>query len=335
MEFSRLKFFALLFFLMSINAFSSQKKIIIVSQDNSGDFSTIQNAINSIDDGLKYTVKISVKKGIYKEKITIPTSKGPILLEGENPNNTIITNDDFASKKNAEGKEYGTTGSSTFFIFSDNFTAKNITFENSAGRVGQAVAVLITSDKVVFENCKFIGNQDTLYIKGAQDSKESKFLRSYFVNCYIEGTTDYIFGAGTAVFENCTIYSKETASYITAASTQEGIAYGFVFINCKIEGNASAQSVYLGRPWRPFAKTVYVNCMLNETIRPDGWHNWNKPDAEKNSFYAEYKSHGKGANPSNRVSWSHQLTKKESQKYSSKSILKGSDNWEFLKSLNQ
>lgn len=320
---------------MGINFFNSQNNTITVAYDGKADFSTIQQAINSIEDGLKYNVRIIIKKGVYREKITIPITKGPIILEGENPENTIITYDDYASKKNGEGKEFGTTGSSTFFIFSNNFTAKNITFQNNAGRVGQAVAVLITGDRIVFENCKFLGNQDTLYLKGSQDAKEPKLCRSYFKNCYIEGTTDYIFGAGTAVFENCTIYSKETASYITAASTQEGIDFGFVFINCNIGGNATAQSVYLGRPWRPFAKTVFINCNLNDTIKQVGWHNWNKPDAEKNSFYAEYKSYGKGAHPENRVSWSHQLSKKEIKIYSAKSILKGKDKWNFTKNLQQ
>jgi pectinesterase len=143
----------------------------------------------------------------------------------------------------------GTTGSSTIFIFSDNFSAKNVTFQNDAGKVGQAVAVLITGDKAIFKNCRFLGFQDTLYLKGQQDVPEPKReIRHYFKNCYIEGTTDFIFGAATAVFKDCTIYAKESATYLTAASTPENIRFGFVFIDCKIKGEAKPESVYLGRP---------------------------------------------------------------------------------------
>ncbi|MBB6329963.1 pectinesterase [Chryseobacterium sediminis] len=320
--------------LLSLLSFKTADKTIVVSKDGKGSFTTIQQAIDAIENDSSIRTKILIKPGVYKEKITISETKGPIILEGENPQNTIITYDDFASKKNAEGKDIGTTGSSTIFIYSNNFTAKNISFENSSGRVGQAVAVLTSGDRIAFENCRFLGNQDTLYLKGAQDSTDkTKPSRNYFKNCYIEGTTDYIFGAGTAVFENCTIYSKETASYVTAASTPQENEFGFVFINSKIIGNAKENSVYLGRPWRPFAKTVYIDCEINSTIKPEGWHNWSKPDAEKTTFYAEFNSKGSGAHISKRVPWSHQLTKEERKKYTTEIILKGNDRWNIKKSL--
>ncbi|PJJ62577.1 pectinesterase family protein [Chryseobacterium geocarposphaerae] len=323
-----------LILLLSFLSFKTEDKTIVVSKDGKGNFTTVQQAIDAVENGFSTRTKIVIKAGIYKEKITIPETKGAIVLEGENPQNTIITYDDFASKKNPEGKEIGTTGSSTVFIYSNNFTAKNVSFENSSGRVGQAVAVLTSGDRISFENCRFLGNQDTLYLKGVQDSPDkTKPSRNYFKNCYIEGTTDYIFGAGTAVFENCTIYSKETASYVTAASTPQENEFGFVFINSKIIGNAKENSVYLGRPWRPFAKTVYVNCELNSTIQPVGWHNWNKPDAEKTTLYAEFNSKGNGSDISKRVSWSHQITEEESKKYTTQNILKGKDNWSPSKSL--
>lgn len=323
-----------LILLPSFLSFKTDDKTIVVSKDGKGNFTTVQQAIDAVENGSFTRTKILVKAGIYKEKITIPETKGAIVLEGENPQNTIITYDDFASKKNSEGKEIGTTGSSTVFIYSNNFTAKNVSFENSSGRVGQAVAVLTSGDRISFENCRFLGNQDTLYLKGVQDSPDkTKPSRNYFKNCYIEGTTDYIFGAGTAVFENCTIYSKETASYVTAASTPQENEFGFVFINSKIIGNAKENSVYLGRPWRPFAKTVYMNCEINSTIKPEGWHNWNKPDAEKTTFYAEFNSKGNGSDISKRVPWSHQITKEESKKYTTQNILKGKDNWNPSKSL--
>jgi len=320
--------------LFSLLSFKTKDKIIVVSKDGKGSFTTVQQAIDAVENGSVTRTKILIKAGVYKEKITVPETKGPILLEGENSENTIITYDDFASKKNSEGKDIGTTGSSTIFIYSNDFTAKNITFENSSGKVGQAVAVLTSGDRIVFENCRFLGNQDTLYLKGVQDLQDkTKPSRNYFKNCYIEGTTDYIFGAGTAVFENCTVYSKESASYITAASTPQESEFGFVFINSKIIGNAKENSVYLGRPWRPFAKTVYIDCEMNSSIKPEGWHNWSKPDAEKTIFYGEFNSKGTGANTVKRVSWSHQLNKEESKKYTTQNILKGSDNWNLKKSL--
>ncbi|KMQ68601.1 pectin esterase [Chryseobacterium sp. FH2] len=320
--------------LLSLLSFKANNKTIIVSKDGKGNFTTVQQAIDAIENGSSSKTKILIKAGIYKEKITVPETKGAIMLEGENPQNTIITYDDFASKKNSEGKDIGTTGSSTVFIYSSDFTAKNISFENSSGKVGQAVAVLTSGDRIIFENCRFLGNQDTLYLKGSQDlADRTKPSRNYFKNCYIEGTTDYIFGAGTAVFENCTIYSKETASYVTAASTPQENEFGFVFINSKIIGNAKENSVYLGRPWRPFAKTAYLDCEINSTIKPEGWHNWSKPDAEKTTFYAESNSKGTGADISKRVSWSHQLTKEERKKYTIDNILKGKDNWNVKKSL--
>lgn len=313
-------------------SFKTGDRLIVVSKDRKGDFTTIQQAVDAVENGSSQRTKIFIKTGIYKEKVIIPETKGPIILEGENPEKTVITFDDFAAKKNQEEKNIGTTGSATVFIYANDFTARNISFENSSGKVGQAVAVLTAGDRIAFENCRFLGNQDTLYLKGAQDLEDkTKPSRNYLKNCYIEGTTDYIFGAGTAVFENCTIYSKETASYITAASTPKENNFGFVFINCNIEGNAKEHSVYLGRPWRPFAKTVYINCTLNSTIKPEGWHNWNKPDAEKTAFYAEFNSKGSGAGSVARVSWSHQLTQAEAKKYTPGNILKGKDNWNFKK----
>lgn len=319
---------------LSLLSFKTTDRTIVVSKDGTGNFMNIQEAIDAVEKNGLIKTKIFIKVGTYREKITIPAEKGPLLLEGENCERTIITYDDFASKKNAEGKEIGTTNSATVFIYSNHFTAKNISFENSSGRVGQAVAVLTAGDRMIFENCRFLGNQDTLYLKGVQDSPDkTKPSRNYFKNCYIEGTTDYIFGAGTAVFENCIIYSKESASYVTASSAPQENEFGFVFIHSKITGNAKEGSVYLGRPWRPFAKTVFIDCEMNATIKPEGWHNWSKPEAEKTTFYAELHSKGAGADISKRVSWSHQLDKSERKKYTAENILKGKDNWNFKRQL--
>jgi pectinesterase len=204
-------------------------------------------------------------------------------------------------------------------VLGNDFYAENITFENSAGPVGQAVALHIEGDRAVFKNCRFIGNQDTMYTGGENS-------RHYFKNCYIEGTTDFIFGAATAVFENCHIHSKKN-SYVTAASTPEGKKYGYVFLNCRLTAATDINKVYLGRPWRNFAKTVFVNTELGAHILPEGWHNWNKPEAERTVFYAEYHSRGEGASSSSRASWSHQLTEDEAKDYSLDKILSGSDQW--------
>ena len=293
----------------------------VVAQDGSGDFSAVQQAIDAVPDFRKRETQIFIKNGIYKEKLVLPTSKTNVTFIGEDKEKTILTNDDYSKKLNRFGEEMGTTGSTSFYVFGDNFTARNITFENSAGPVGQAVAVRVDGDRVIFENCKFLGFQDTLYPHG----KES---RQYYKNCYIEGTTDFIFGWSTAVFEDCEIFSKEGGHYITAASTEKGANHGFVFINCKLTGDAPERSVYLGRPWRTYAQTVFINTDMGSHINKDGWHNWNKPEAEETAFYAEYNSSGPGAAPKERVNWSKQLTAEEASKYTANAVLKGSDNWE-------
>ncbi|HEY3405213.1 MAG TPA: pectinesterase family protein [Ohtaekwangia sp.] len=285
----------------------------VVAQDGSGDFRTVQEAFNAVPDFRKNTTTILLKKGIYKEKLVLAGSKTNVKLVGEDPQKTVITYDDYASKKNRFGEEMGTTGSTTFYVFGDGFTAENITFENSSGPVGQAVAVRVDGDKVMFVNCRFLGFQDTLYPHG-------EMSRQYYKDCYIEGTVDFIFGWSTVLFENCTIFCKKESGYVTAASTLDTTPVGFVFRNCKITGDAPAASWYLGRPWRPFAKTVFINCYLDKHIKPEGWHNWDKPDAEKTSYYGEYNSTGPGANATARVAWSHQLTETEAARYSREAI---------------
>lgn len=281
-----------------------KKYDIVVDSKGSGDFLTVQEAINSVLDLKDNETRIYIKNGNYKEKIEVSQNKINITLIGQDKFKTILTYDDCAPKKNAEGKAIGTSGSYSFAVNGDNFKAVNLTFENSAGAVGQAVAVRVDGDKAIFVNCRFLGFQDTVYTR-AESS------RQYYKNCYIEGATDFIFGASTAVFDQCEIYSKKGGVYVTAASTIQSKPYGYVFLNCKLTGNAAKGSVYLGRPWRPYAKTVFVKCEMGEHIKPVGWHNWNKTEAESTTFYAEYKSFGPGANASSRVKWSHTLTDQE------------------------
>lgn len=284
-----------------------------VAKDGSGHFTSVQQAIMAVPDFRKSETVIFIKNGVYKEKLILPTSKTNVTFIGENVNDVVITYDDYASKKNSFGEEKGTTGSTSFYVFADNFKAENITFENSSGPVGQAVAVRVDGDLVSFENCKFLGFQDTLYVHGTDS-------RQHYKDCYIEGTTDFIFGWSVAVFENCEIYSKKGGSYITAASTNQGASSGLTFINCKLTGDAPENSVYLGRPWRNYAQTVFINCEMGKHIKAEGWHNWGKKEAEKTVFYAEYNSKGPGASKQ-RVNWSHQLTEEEVVTYQVNKIL--------------
>lgn len=293
--------------------FSTDAYDFVVAKNGNGDFKTVQEAIDAVPDFRKNRTTIFIKSGVYKEKLVLPASKTNVAFIGENVENVILTFDDFASKKNRFGEEMGTTGSTSFYIFAEGFTAQNITFENSAGPVGQAVAVRIDGDRVAFKNCRFLGFQDTLYPHGENS-------RQYYKNCYIEGTVDFIFGWSTAVFDECTIFCKNHG-YITAPSTNENTEFGFVFLNCKITGSAPENSFYLGRPWRPYGKSVFIECDVGNHVKPEGWHNWNKPDAEKTAFFAEYKNMGMGAQPGKRAVWSHQLSDERAKKYTPENIL--------------
>ncbi len=289
-------------------------KSFTVAKDGSGDFKTIQEAVNSIRDWSEVQVPIYVKKGVYKEKLIIPAQKSRISLIGEDKDQTIITFDDYSGKNGIN-----TYTSHTVLVQGNDFIAENITFENSAGPVGQAVALHVEADRVVVRNCKILGNQDTLF-------PSADTSRQYYLNCYIEGTTDFIFGAATVVFENCHIHSKKN-SYITAASTTQAQQFGFVFLNCKLTADLNAQKVYLGRPWRPYARTVFIQTNMDKHILPEGWHVWNNNENHLKTFYAEYGSYGPGFVKENRVKWSKQLTKKEAKQYTLKNIFKGTANW--------
>ena len=291
------------------------KPDFVVAADGSGNFKTVQEAIHAVPDFRNKTTIIFIKKGIYKEKLILAASKKNVKFIGESLNETILTYDDYAQKKNAFGEEKGTSGSSSFYIYGEGFSAENITFENSSGPVGQAVAVWAGGDKLIFTNCRFLGFQDTLYTYGGNN-------RQYYKNCYIEGTVDFIFGASTAWFESSNIFCKK-GGYITAASTADTTKFGYVFNKCKIKGDAPAYCFYLGRPWRPYAKVVYLNCELPDFIRPEGWNNWGKESNEKTAYYAEYKSTGKGADPKSRANWSHQLTDEEYKAYILENVFRG------------
>jgi pectinesterase len=284
---------------------------IIVAQDGSGDYISIQEAVDAAKAFPPKPITIFIKNGIYHEKVHIPSWNNSLSLIGEDIDKTIITWDDYFNKIN-RGRN------STFYTYTlkveaNDFYAENITVENSAGPVGQAVAIHVEGNRCRFKNCKFLGNQDTAYLAG-EDSKQ------LFANCTISGTTDFIFGSATVVFKECTIISKKN-SYITAASTTKGKEFGFVFMNCILQANSNIDSVFLGRPWRPYAKTVFIECELGKHIRPEGWQVWSNTENLTSTFYAEYNNYGAGAAAEKRVKWSHLLTKEEVQKYTIEGIL--------------
>jgi len=294
----------------------SAKYDIVVDANGTGNYTTVQAALNAAPLAKTTATRIFIKNGVYKEKLEVALDKNNITLIGESKEKVILTYDDYASKSNGAGGTIGTSGSASCIITGNDFKARNITFENSSGAVGQAVAVRIDGDRIIFDNCNFLGFQDTLYPR-------SDNSRQYYKNCYIEGTTDFIFGASTVVFDQCEIFAKKGGSYITAANTPESNPYGFVFINCRLTTNSDHNTYYLGRPWRNYARTVFIECVMDSHIKPAGWHNWGKAAAENTTFYAEYLSSGSGANTDSRVKWSHQLTAEQYKKdYKMKVIFK-------------
>ncbi len=320
---------------------------IVVAGNGSGEYSTIQEAVNAVPKNQSERVIIYIKNGVYREKLLIEERK--ITLIGENVAHTIIEYNDYAMKTYPNGELYHTFNSYTIFIGADDFIAEGITFVNAAGsgeQVGQALAAYVDGDRVTFRACRFLGCQDTLFngplpeipmdrptFGGPREGKPRAHRRQYFESCYIEGDVDFIFGSATAIFKQCEIFSKvresqpDKVGFITAASTPADIEFGFVFIDCKLTSNAPPQSVYLGRPWRIHAKVAFLSCWLGEHIKAEGWHNWDKPDSESTTVFAEYKNIGPGSDIGNRESWSHQLTDQEAVPYMSRHILSGEDNW--------
>lgn len=310
--FQRIMILFSLLFVQSV--VSAQSKKIIVASDGSGNVKTIQQAFDKIPAGNKKNIIVFVKKGIYKERLVLDTRRDFVTLIGEDKDSTIITNNYHAGLKLPDGDTINTWTSATFFIYADNFTAKNITIQNNAGfSAGQAVAVYAFGDRIAFIDCNLKGFQDVLFCSG-QGKKQ------YYKNCYIEGTTDFIFGPSTALFENCHIHSKKN-SHVTAASTPREIPFGFVFLNCRLTADTGLAKVSLGRPWLPNAAVAYLNCEIGIHIIPEGWHNWKNPDNEKTARYAEYKNFGPGSSVEKRESWSKQLSDEEASKYTIENIL--------------
>lgn len=310
------KVLGLLLLLVAVSGTWAQERrdTLVVSRDGTGNFRTLQEAVESARAFMDYTVTIYVKNGVYKEKVIVPSWVENIDIIGEDRDKTIITYDDHANIN-----KMGTFRTYTVKVEGSDITFKNLTIENNAAQLGQAVALHTEGDRLKFINCRILGNQDTIYT-GA------KFTRLYFKDCYIDGTTDFIFGPSTALFENCMIHSKRN-SYVTAASTPKEAKYGYIFKHCKLTAEPGVDKVYLGRPWRPYAYTLFIECELGKHIVPAGWHNWGKQSNEETARYMEYKNTGEGANVSERVAWSKQLTKKEAEAVTVDAIFGTQSNW--------
>jgi pectinesterase len=302
---------------ISIQA-GAQTKTVTVAQDGSGTYKTVQAALDAAPAGSKKPFVIYIKSGLYREKLHLDSAKTFVELVGESRFGTILTYDDHPGKVSPKGDSINTRSSYSFLVEAGDFTAKNITFRNDAGfTAGQAVAVECRGDKAVFINCRFIGNQDILFLN-------SERSRQYYKDCYIEGTTDFIFGAATAWFEGCHIHSKKN-SHITAASTPKEHPYGFVFYDCTLTGDSSLHAVSLGRPWRPYSQVTYMHCYMGQQIKAEGFSNWNKTESYKTARYSEYENYGPGAASAGRVAWEKQLTPAEAEKITLKHVL---DGWE-------
>lgn len=307
-----MKGLAVIVLIVSSVAVLAQKKMT-VAQDGSGNFKTVQAALDAVPSGNTKPVVIQIRKGTYKERLVLDTRKDFVTMIGEDKATTILTFNNHAGVRLPNGDTVNTWTSASFFIYANDFHAENITFQNDAGfTAGQAVAVFANGDRLSFDNCRFIGFQDVLFCSGPGS-------RQYYKNCYIEGTTDFIFGPATAVFKDCHIHSKKN-SHVTAASTPREMKFGFVFIDCKLAGDSTLHNVSLGRPWTPYASVTYLHCDIGAHIIPGGWNNWRNPANEQTARYAEYKNTGPGGAPAGRVPWIRQLTDEEAKNYSLKNI---------------
>jgi len=329
--------------LTPLSLYANSKDTKIVALDGSGDYKSIQEAVNSVSDNQKKQTVIYIKNGLYNsEKILIPSDKTNITFKGENRDKTIISyhiydckgglNNKCPAEDVAKWTGQAIRTSATISVQGEGFRAEDITFQNSAGPVGQALAIYVTSDKNVFVNCTFLGYQDTVFL--AKDN-----TRSYFKNCLILGRTDYIYGGGIGYFDSCEIRSFG-GGWITAPSTPKEQDYGFVFYKCKLtfaekspKEKDDDQLVNLGRPWHNFPKVAWIKCDMGEKINPVGWPTiWNmKYAATSNDLHLyEYKNTGVASDMSKRANWvgMRELTAAEVNFYTVKNVLKGQDNWQ-------
>ncbi len=292
----------------------------VVAADGSGEFKSIQEAINAAPQltDPKDPWTIHIRPGVYREQIYLMREKRFIHLVGDNPTTTIISEDSYAGMIGHDGQQIGTFRTPTVWIDADDFSVSGLTIANSAGAVGQAVALRVDGDRVSFDRCRFTGWQDTILVNRG---------RQYFRDCTITGAVDFIFGGATAYFDHCQI-DVVGDGYVTAASTLPSDKWGLVFSHCTIKGTKPGIQTFLGRPWRAFASVTVVATEMDATVKPAGWDNWDRPDREKTCRYAEYGNTGPGAGPGGRVSWATRLTPEQAAAISPGSVLAGNDGWQ-------
>jgi pectinesterase len=320
MTFPRLVCTALFAALLGTAAATPPRANVIVAPDGSGQFTSVQAAISAAPmhtDPARPRWVILVKPGTYRERIYVQRERGWIHVIGEDAATTTLTYDLHANLPGPDGKPISTFRTPTLQIDGDGMIWENLTIANSAGAVGQALALRVDGDRVVFRRCRFVGWQDTVLVNRG---------RQYFADCSIEGQVDFIFGGATAYFDRCRIHCVGDG-YITAASTPKDTPYGFVFSHCTITG-APGVKTYLGRPWRDFAKTVFLHTTMSDVVRPEGWHNWDKRRAEQTIFYGEFGSTGPGATSAARVPWAKALTDEDAALYTPAGVLGGVDRWD-------
>jgi pectinesterase len=287
----------------------------VVAKDGSGQFTSVQEAIARIATGTpERPATIYVRRGVYRELVYAQREKRFVRLVGEDPASTVLVYGLHAGMKGLDGEPIGTFRTPTFHLDADDFMVENLTIRNDAGPVGQALAIAVHGDRVVFRNCRFLGHQDTVFLDRG---------RHYFAGCTIEGTTDFVFGGATAWFESCDLRAL-ASSFLTAASTPPEAAFGIVFDRCRVQVAAGERS-YLGRPWRDHAATLFMRSELGAGIRPEGWNNWDRPRSESTSRFFEYRNRGAGADRSARVSWSKELTTAEADRITVVTVLGGWD----------
>lgn len=298
----------------------------VVSPEKGAQFPTVQAAVDAAPEDGTRPYRILVKPGRYRwQQTLIPKTKRFIHLVGEDAATTVLSYHlNVYETVIARPMPKGFEGIGVI-VLADDFSATNLTFENTSGDHGQALALRIDGDRAVLRHCRLLGWQDTLMVNHG---------RHYFRDCHIEGRVDFIYGSGTTVFEECVIHSK-AGGYVTAASTPPEKPFGFVFLRCRLTGDNTpwdaamkARPAELGRPWRPHGAVAFLECEMGAHIKPTGWNNWGKPANEKTARFAEYKSTGPGANPSARVAWSRQLSDEEARAYTVKTILAGADGWQ-------
>jgi pectinesterase len=300
----------------------------VIYEDGSGTQTNLQDAIAAAPDNSTNIFSILIKPGTYQGQIIVPKTKNHIKFVGEEADKTILTYT-LNVREPPPGETYQFNPG--VVIAGDDFSAENITMQNTSGDHGQALALRVDGDRETFNNCRILGWQDTLMINNGRD---------YFTRCYVAGRVDFIYGSAAAVFDRCEIHSKN-GGHVTAASTPKDKPFGFVFMNCRLTGDPqpwispegipantnSPPKADLGRPWRPYASVTYLNCEMGDHIKPEGWNNWRNPTNELTARYAEYNSTGPGANSDKRFKWTRQLTKEEAGKITIESVLGGSDNW--------